>query len=179
MADVFCTSDVDDYTQKDCGIDRAGIVAIAFIDPDAYTDVPSNVNLETASWWTDLQAETPPNIFIATKTRGEYQGGTPTEEEGFGQSPTQVTGANHELPIEFEGLEENRDFVEGINRRKWRVAFVTSGGLLHYVHTPGTAYFTEKIAKAPTSGAFWGGVVKWQDYSNPVIVEAPDDVFDE
>lgn len=179
MADIFCGADVDVYVQKDCGIDNAGIVALAFIDPDAYDDIPTTEELESASFWTDMQSASPPQVYIATKTRGEYQGGTPTEEEGFGKNQTQVTGANHELPAEFEGIEENRDFVEGINRRKWRLAFVTSGGKLGYIHTPGTPYFTPKIAKAPTSGAFWGGTHKWQDYSNPVFVDAPADVFDE
>lgn len=179
MADVFCSTEVEDYVQKDCGIDKAGIVAVAFIDPSAYDDIPTTENLEDDAWWTAMIGASPQEVFIATKTRGEYQGGTPTEEEGFGQSPTQITGANHEQPLEFEGLEENRDFVEGINRRKWRYAFVTSGGKLGYVHTPGTPYFTPKIAKATTSAAFWGGSMKWQDYSNPVFVTAPDDIFDE
>lgn len=179
MADIFCSTEQEVYVQKDCGIDKAGIVAVAFIDPDAYDDVPSIVNLEDPAWWTAMLGTSPAEVFIATKTRGEYQGGTPTKEDGFGQSVNQTTGANHTLPLEFEGLEENRNFVEGINRRKWRIAFVTSGGLLHYVHTPGTPYFTEKIAKAITSGAFWGGQIDWQDYSNPVICSAPDDIFDE
>lgn len=179
MADAFCSIDVEDYVQRDCGIDKAGIVAVAFIDPDAYSDEPSTGELETDSFWTDMQSASPPQVYIATKTRGEYQGGTPTEEEGFGQSSTQVTGANHELMLEFEGLEENRDFVEGVNRRKWRLAFITSGNKLGYVHNPVTPYFSPKIAKAIASGAFWGGSIKWQDYSNPVFVDAPNDVFEE
>lgn len=179
MADVFCSADVSDYVQKDCGIDKAGIVAIAFIDPDAYEDEPTTENLEDSAWWTAMLEASPAEVIIATKTRGEYQGGTPTEEEGFGATPTQVTGANHELIAEFEGIEENRNFVEGVNRRKWRIAFVTSGGQLGYVHTPGSAYFTSRIPRATTSGAFWGGSIKWQDYSNPVYVSAPDDLFDE
>jgi len=182
MADVFCSQDVEEYVQKDCGIDNAGIVAVAFIDPDHelwVDDIPVIANLEDESWWETLLAVTPKVLYIATKTRGEYNGGQPTEEEGFGKTITQVTGANHELPLEFEGLEENRDFVEGINRRRWKIAFVTSGGLLHFVNTPGKAHFSERIPKSTTSGAFWGGSIKWQDYSNPVICQAPDNIFEE
>lgn len=179
MADVFCTTDVDEYVQKDCGIDKAGIVAVAFIDPDAYTDEPTDENLEDDAWWTALLEASPANVHIATKTRGESQGASVIEEEGFGKSSTQVTGANRETPVEFEGLEENRGFVEGVNRRKWRYAFVTAGGKLGYVHTPVTPFFSERIPKSPTAGAFWGGPVKWQDYSNPRFVDVPDDIFEE
>lgn len=182
MADVFCSEDVDEYVQKDCGIDNGGIIAAGFIDPSYelwVDDVPVVADLESEAWWEDLLSETPKVVFIATKTRGEYNGGQPTKEQGFGKSQEQVTGANHVLPLEFEGLEENRNFVEGINRRNWKIVFVTSGGLLHFVNTPGKAYFSEKIPKATNAGAFWGGEITWQDYSNPVICQAPDNIFEE
>ena len=47
MADIFCTTDVDEYIPLECGIERAGIIAIGLIDTD---QEPSDANLEDASF---------------------------------------------------------------------------------------------------------------------------------
>lgn len=176
---VFCNQDVEPYVQVDCGIDQAGLVAAAFIDPDAYTDEPTTTDLQTEAWWNDLLDNSPAGAHIVTKTRGEYTGGQPTEEDGFGKESTQVTGAAHEATLEFEGIEENRNFVEGINSRKWRMAFITNGGKLIYIHVPTTPYFKLNIPRGLTTAAFWMGSIKWQDFANPVVTEQPDNIFEE
>jgi hypothetical protein len=177
MADIFCDSTVSPYTQIDCGIDQAGIVAMAFIDES--TPTPSVTNLEDEAWWTALLAVSPEASFIVTKTRGEYPGGTPTEEDGFGRESTQITGALHEATIEFEGIDENREFVEGINRRKFKVAFVTNGNKVIFVDAPVTSYFKLNIPRGITTAAFYMGTLKWQEYSNPIVADAPANIFDE
>lgn len=176
-SDVFCSENQDDYVQIDCGIDQAGIVAVAFIDENTAT--PDRGNLEGKTWWTPKLNTSPPTIFIATKTRGEYPGGTPTEEDGFGKSSTQVTGANHTATIEFEGLDENYPFVEGANRRKWKMAFVTNGGKLLYIDYPVSVYGKQVIPKNINTLAFYQLELKWQGFSNPFVCNAPDDIFDE
>jgi hypothetical protein len=177
MADLFCTTDVGEYVQIDCGVDQAGLVAAAFLKAD--TPTPTKVNLETEAWWTDLLAGSPKTSFIVTKTRGEYPGGAVTEEEGFGSTSTQITGANHEATLEFQGVEENRDFVEGVNRRRFKVAFVTNGGKVLFIDSPVTVYFKLVIPKGITSAAFWQGMLKWQSMSNPIVADAPANVFAE
>jgi hypothetical protein len=158
-------------------VDQAGIVAAAFVKAD--TPTPSKANLETEGWWTALLAGSPQTSFIVTKTRGEYPGGTLTEEEGFGSSSTQVTGASHEATLEFQGLEENRDFVEGVNRRKFKVAFVTNGGKVLFIDAPVTVYFKIVVPKGITTAAYWMGTLKWQAMSNPIVGDAPANVFAE
>lgn len=177
MADIFCSQEQDPYTQVDCGIDQAGIVAMAFVDES--TPTPDVADLENEAWWTALIDASPAEAIIVTKTRGEYPGGTPTEEDGFGRESTQVTGATHEATVEFEGIDENRDFVEGINRRKWKVAFVTNGNKVIFVDSPVTAYFKLNIPRGITTSAFWMGTLKWQDYSNPIVADIPANIFDE
>ena len=177
MADIFCSQAVPDYVQIDCGIDQAGIVAMAFISTDEAT--PDQGNLEGTSWWTARLATSPPTIFVVTKTRGEYPGGTPVEEDGFGKESTQVTGATHEATIEFEGIDQNRDFVEGLNRRKWKVAFVTNGDKLIFVDEPVTVYGKLNVPRGITTAAFWALTLKWQGYSNPVVANKPNSIFDE
>jgi len=186
MADLFCTEDQDEYVQKDCGIDEAGLVAAAYIKRSVITDQFSGLNraqkkelLENVSFWNGVLGASPVGAYIATKTRGEYPGGTPTEEDGFGRESTQVTGATHEVTLEFEGIDENQDFVEGINRKKWANVFVTNGDKGIFVEEPVTVYGKLNVPRGITTGAFWMVSHKWQDYSNPIVFDIPAGIFDE
>lgn len=184
MADIFCTQDQDQYTQIDCGIDQAGIVATGYIDPagidlSSMTRAEIKAYFELESNWAVLLGASPSTTFIATKTRGEYPGGTPTEEDGFGKESTQVTGATHEATTEFEGLEQNQDFVEGLNRRKWYTVFVTNGGKGIFVGNPVTVYGKLNVPRGITTSAFYMLSHKWQEYSNPIVFNIPDNIFDE
>ena len=161
----------------DCGIDQAGIVAVGFIDTTVTT--PTKTNLESEGWYTNLLAQSPPQLYVATKTRGEYPGGTPTEEDGFGKESTQVTGAAHEATIEFEGIDDNRLFVEGINSKKWKMVFITNGGKGIYIDAPVTPYGKLNVPRGITTAAFWMMTLKWQSFENPVVFDAPDNIFDE
>jgi hypothetical protein len=161
----------------DCGIDQAGIVAAGFIDASVAT--PTKVNLESEGWWTALLNESPPQLYVATKTRGEYMGGTPTEEDGFGKESTQITGATHELTLEFEGIDDNRLFTEGVNSKKWKFVGITNGGKGFFVDAPVTVYGKLQIPRGITTGAFWAMTAKWQDFANPIVFDAPDNIFDE
>jgi hypothetical protein len=186
MADIFCTEDQDEFVQKDCGIDEAGLVATAYIKRSVITTQFAGLTraqkrelLESEAFWNAGLAASPTDIFIATKTRGEYPGGTPTEEDGFGRESTQITGATHEMTTEFEGLDENQLFVEGINRRKWAVVAVTNGDKGIFIEEPVTVYGKPNVPRGITTGAFYMISHKWQDYSNPIIFDIPAGIFDE
>lgn len=176
MSDFFCSINVPDYVQKECGIERAGIVAIALMDLDQQ---PSNANLSSAAYWTTVLAASPTTHVKILQTRGEYNGGTPTEEEGFGREATQVTGADHEATAEVEGLLLNRNFWEAVNRKKWKLVMVTNADLLYYVDEPVTVYAKLVNQRNIKGNAFWGLSFKWQSYDNPVVVEAPVGIFED
>lgn len=163
--------------QVDCGVDQAGIVAVGFIDENVTT--PTKVNLESEGWYTARLAASPPQLFVAAKTRGEYPGGTPTEEDGFGKVAKQITGAEHTAHIEFEGVEENRNFVEGINSKHWKMVFVLNGGKGVYVDAPVSVYGKLNVPRGITTAAFWSLDLKWQSYANPVTFDAPTTIFAE
>lgn len=174
---IFCEQNTPAYTQIDCGIDQAGIVAVGFIDPSVAT--PTKVNLESEGWYTNLLAQSPPQLFVATKTRGEYPGGTPTEEEGFGKESTQITGATHEMTIEYEGIDENQLFTNAVNSKKWKMVAITNGGKGIYIDSPTTPYGKLVVPRGITTAAFYQMVIKWQEFVNPVVFDAPDNIFDE
>ena len=174
---IFCEQRQSPYTQMDCGIDQAGIVAVGFICED--TTTPTKVNLESEGWYTALLRQSPPCLFVAAKTRGEYPGGVPTEEDGFGKESTQITGAKHEATIEFEGIDENRLFVEGVNSKKWKMVFITMGKKGIYVDAPATPYGHLVVPKGILTAAYWQMKISWQDYANPVVFDQPANIFDE
>lgn len=171
MADIFCLTDIDEYIVQECGIERAGVIALLLIDTD---QDPDQSDLESASFIDTALAATPPHYWLISPTRGEYNGGTPTEEEGYGTESTQITGADHEFSLEFEGLKDNRDFVEGVNRRKFKIGMFTNAGLLLYVDVPVTIYTKIVNGRNIKSGAFWQMSGKWQSYDNPHVYTAPD-----
>jgi hypothetical protein len=176
MSDYFCSIDVPSYVQKECGIERAGIVAIALLDLDQN---PSDANLESATWWNTVLSASPTVAVRILQTRGEYNGGTPTEEEGFGREATQVTGADHEATVEVEGLLDNRDFYEAVNRKKWLAVLVTNADLMYYINSPVTVYAKISNPRNIKSNAFWSLSLKWQSFDNPRVLEAPANVFED
>lgn len=176
MAEYFCTIDVPDYVQKECGVERAGIVAMALLDLDQN---PSNANLSNAAWWSAVLVGSPSVAIRILQTRGEYNGGTPTEEEGFGREATQVTGADHEAAVEVEGLKDNRNFWEAVNRKKWKVVLITNANLLYYINAPVTVYAKIVNQRNIKGNAFWGVSLKWQGYDNPIVLDAPVGTFED
>lgn len=175
MADnSFCDSTVPAYVARECGTDFAGIVAMGLIDVD---ETPVKADLENPAWWANGEQASPPSVYVIKNTRGEYTSATPTEEEGFGLESTRVTGADHTATIEVEGLSENRDFWEGVNRRRWKVALITAGGLLLYVNVPVSVYSRINNQRSIKGMAFWAVDFKWQSFSNPEVYSAPVGVF--
>lgn len=167
---VFCSIDVPDWVIKECGIERAAIIALGLIDPD---EDPSGTNLQSVSYWTGRINASPQNFFLVQPTRGEYTGGAAVEGEGFGKEVTRVEGADHSAAVEVEGLYDNRDFWEGVNRKPWKVVLFTAGDLEYYIQQPVSVYATIMNPKSPKNGAFWKVALKWQDISNPIILNTP------
>ncbi len=177
MADVFCSVEEEEYVQQDCGIERAGIVAIGLVDPGVAT--PTKANLSSQTWWNALIVASPANAIIIKKTRGEYASPTNTEEEGFGRESTQVTGAEHTAPFEAEGILDNRDFWEFVNRKKWKMAIVTNGDLVYFVDVPVSVTGRINNPRDIKASAFWMVETKWQSFDNPIVAEMPPVIFDE
>lgn len=166
---VFCDTNTPEYVQQDCGVERSGVVAVALIDPDVGT--PSDANLASASYWSNLFNQSPALGFKILKTRGEYTRPTVTSEEGFGRESKQNTSADHTVTFEVEGIDDNRDFFESVNRKKWKFAFVTAGDLLHYVDVPVTIDGRMNNPRDIKGSEFWMTEASWVDFSNPRIVD--------
>lgn len=175
MASVFCNVNVPDFVQLDCGTELGGIVAIALISAD---EEPTLANLREASFWTSKLAASPQKYWVISDTRGSYPGGTPTEEEGYGRTPTLRTGADHEATIEVRGVLANRSFMASVNQTAtWNVVLVTNDGIGHYLEDA-SIYSKIVIDQSIKSTERWNMSIKWSDdLSNPEVFTAPSAIF--
>lgn len=166
----FCTQNLPDFVQQECGTELGGIVAIAIIDRD---QSPSVIDLQTLSFWNTKIAASPQKYFPITGTRGSYPGGTPVEEEGYGKVPTIRTGADHEANLEVRSVADNRAFWAVVNQtEKWNVVFITNGEQGFYIEDV-SIYSKVVIDQNIKSQIRWGVNLKWSDdMSNPVQFDA-------
>lgn len=167
---VFCDTQTPDFVQQACNtIERAGVVAVALIDRTV--GEPSNANLQSAAYWTALQNQSPQLAHILFFTRGEYTRPSDTSEEGFGRESKLITGAEHVVNFEVEGIEDNRAFFESVNRKKWKFAFVTAGDILHYVEEPVSIIGRMNNPRDIKLSEFWMVEAAWAAMENPRVVD--------
>jgi hypothetical protein len=170
MASIFCLSSVPDFEQLSCGTELGGIVAMALIDKSLS---PTQTDLQTKSYWTQKINASPQKIWVIQDTRGSYPGGTPTEEEGFGKTPTLRTGADHEATIEVRGVEDNRAFWAAVNQTdKWGLVFFTNDDLGFYAENV-SVFSSPVIEQSIKSSIRWKVSAKWSDdMSNPLVFDS-------
>jgi hypothetical protein len=170
VASIFCSQDVPDFVQLDCGTELGGIIAIALIDKD---EAPSKIDLQTLSFWNTKVNASPAKYHVIKDTRGSYAGGTPVEEEGYGKTPTLRTGADHEANIEVRGVLNNRNFWAVVNQSdKWNVVFITNGEIGFYAEDV-SVYAKQVIDQGIKTSVRQGVNFKWSDdLSNPVTFDA-------
>jgi hypothetical protein len=166
---VFCDQNTPEYVQQDCGVERAGIVAMILLDESV--GEPPDANIKSQTYWNTLINLSPPMAYLIKKTRGEYPRPTVTSEEGFGRESKQNTGADHLVNFEVEGLEDNRAFWESANRRKWKAGFITAGDLMYFVNEPVTIDVRITNPKDIKAAAFWSGEASWTTFDNPRVVD--------
>jgi hypothetical protein len=133
--------EAEDYVQAECGIETGGIIAVGLIKPDTEigdTDEEKISFLESEVSWSNGVGASPQEMFVIKSTRGSKAEDSYTEEDGYGLNATEVTGADEEWLFRSLQVQDNRNFVKAINKRRtWGVLFVTSkkvgdGYLSHY-----------------------------------------------
>lgn len=183
--DVYCDEDQPDHVQLECGIERGGIVALAFISPDVDVDEDDiENNLEDADWWDNLITNSPQGAWVVLNTRGTKPQGTPTEEEGYGLVPMETTGDDHELTFESLGVMQNRTFWGSKNRRRnWKMVYLTAGtnddGNYEAFYVKNVSvYASTTIEQSVKSRKRYGGRAKWStDLTPDLPFHAPSGIF--
>lgn len=175
MADVYCEEDVPDFIPLECGLELGGIVGVGLIYS---TESPTTTQLQDAEFWEEQFDVSPQRYWNIPETRGSYAGGTPTEATGYGKNRIRRTGADHEATIQVEGIEGNDDFMNKVNRRKkWHVVFILNGGLMLYARDV-SIWAKIVVEESITTEARWDMNFKWSSFDIPVVLRAPENVFD-
>jgi len=171
----FCGVSVPDFQQLECGSELGGIVAIALIDA---TEAPTLEQLRERTFWQAKLAATPQKYRVIQDTRGSWPGGTPTEEDGFGITPTIRTGADHEISMEVRGIKNNRNFWAGVNQTAtWNMVIVNRDLGAFYIEAA-SIYATPVVDQSIKSTKRWKISAKFSDdLSNPPEFTAPTGIF--
>lgn len=169
---VFCDTATPEYVQTECGVENAGVVFVGYIDRTVGT--PSNGDLVSAAYWNGLTSQSPPLAYFIPKTRGEYARPAVTASEGWGRESNENTSADHTLTFEHEGILANQPFYESVNRKKWKMFFITAGNLLHFVDEPVSIDGRMVDGRDIKLAEFWGVEAKWATMSNPRVVDVED-----
>jgi hypothetical protein len=185
--DIFCEQSQPDYQQLECGAELGGVIAIGLIKPSytiAATDTLIAAQLATASFWTTAIAASPQYAWKVLDTRGELPAGSPTEEEGFGLTPTERTGDDREITFDALGVMNNRDFWSIANKkRNWQMVYVTaernsSGNFAAFYVADVSLYVSDVVPRSVKSRKMWTGSAKWSTAMTPGLpFFAPASVF--
>jgi hypothetical protein len=169
---TFCDTDIADYTIRNCGNDFAGVIGIGIISD---YENPTEEELEDPDFWTAKIIETPLKYWAIRNTRGQYDQTDLSEEEDL--IGTTVTGAKHNAIIDVPEIQENRNFWDAIMRHNWKLCLITSGGLMYYIDKPVSFYPHINNPRSIKQSAFFQVDMKWYDFSNPIILNAPEGIF--
>lgn len=155
-----------------CEADELGrIRGVAYIKKDYVFADPTS----PAEWTAAITAG---SIIIIPKTNGSYDGGTPKEGPGYGDSPSVYIGSDFVLKYKDPNYKSNCAFYNGLKRsRNYKVAFLTET-LIHISAKACVVLPKHPVADALDSKVEWDVEVKWTDKDFPCPVAIPTGIFD-
>jgi hypothetical protein len=168
----FCDPTISDYLMRNCGTDFAGLAGLGLIH---MRENPSLDSLQDPEYWEERLSEPQWKYCVVRNTRGEYEDIEVIEEEDL--IGISVTGAIHSAVVEIPDLQINRDFWNGVQYKNWKICLVTAGKLMYYIDKPVTVYPKINNARSIKANAFFEVHLKWYDFSNPYILDAPYGIF--
>jgi hypothetical protein len=177
MADLCADiDDLEDHVVAECGGEASGIVAVAFLEPEV--DIDGSPDPSTATFWNALTGSSPKQAHIIKRTRGEKPKSSKVESEGFGRQKTRVTGRDHSATFEVEGIKDNRNLFNKLNKRSdLRFAMVTNGGLVYTTEKPVTIDADIENARDIDGVAFFSVEVTWSDKELVRVFDEPTGIF--
>lgn len=117
-------------------------------------------------------------MVVVPNVVGEYDGGSPTESQGYGGAQTRITGKEHTATIDDVNVVNNREFADALAKtQNWILWFVT-GSLIWNTHEPCGGVANMPVGREYTSEVMYQYVFKWSSITNPQHYWAPDALFD-
>lgn len=163
-----CQSSVPEHLCNPClPIELGGVRTVLFIDKDFVITNPSS----PSQWNSGIQSR---SIIIIPKTYGTFDGGTPQEGQGFGDTPTSLDGYDFTLQFfdpNFIGNVDHYDSLKNL-RSNYKVAFRT-GSQIIISDKVVTIIPKMPVAQDLKSKVLWDVTVKWTSQNLPGVYDAP------
>ena len=163
-----CQSGVPEHLCDPCKpIELGGVRSVGFIDADATFANPS----DPVEWAAKLLAGT---IKLIPETSGTFDGGTPQEGAGFGDSPTSLDGYDYSLEFFDPNFVGNCDFYDNMKnaRNAFKVIWRTETQV--YLSDRSVIVLPKfPIANDVKSRVLWQVIVKWSSKNLPCSYTSP------
>lgn len=166
-----CDEETPNHFCDLCADDEHGRVrSVALIKKDFEFVDPSNAQ----EWLDGINSG---DIIIIPETNGSFDGGTPKEGPGYGDTLSTYLGSDFVLQFKDPNYKQNCVFYNAINKsRRYKVAYRTES-LIHI--SDKTAFINAKpgVLDDLTSTVVWDVTTKWASSNIPCAYEMPDGVF--
>lgn len=166
-----CEQEIPNHFCDPCADDEHGrIRSVALIDKSFNFIDPSS----SVEWLAGITAG---KIVVIAETNGSFDGGSPKEGAGFGDTVATYLGSDFVLKFKDPNYKGNCIFYNAINKsRNYKIAFRTET-LIHL--SDKTVYLNAKpsIADELTSTIVWDVEAKWSSSNIPCPYDVPDGIF--
>ena len=177
-----CRFDIPTYSELGCDLEGGRVVAFALVDKDHTLNNPD----QSTEW---LNASYDSDVLIFKEVSGSYSKASPNEIPGKGSQQVRVVGRDHELSMMIEGVKENVDFWNAVNKSSnYRAAFVTGSDYQSTSKTNSILFVTDVTVSVDAGVATpedlngitqWEVSVKWSDLNIPLAYDVPSSVFED
>ncbi len=118
-------------------------------------------------------------VIIIPKTNGSYDGGTPKEGPGYGDSPSTYLGSTFVLKYKDPNYKSNCAFYNGLKRsRNYKVAYLTETQI-HITNKACVVLPKNPVVDDLTAKVEWDVEVKWDDNTFACPYNIPVGIFDD
>lgn len=179
---LSCSSQLS-YLQQCCPNTEAGgvrhlILVDKYYQPTLVDELDAagdSTAAQQAAW---NRARRAGKLIVVPNILGEYDGGSPTEAQGYGGAQSRVTGMEHTLTVDDVNVVGNRSFADAVNRSQRYVAWFATERLIWNGHAPCGISATMPVDKAYTSEVKYVYNLKWSSLEHPQHYWLPRQLFD-
>jgi hypothetical protein len=166
-----CSTDVANHICNPCEDREHGRIRSIALIKDTFTFVdPTN----PVEWEAGILTK---DIRIIAETNGSFDGGSPKEGAGYGNSSSTLLGYDFNLKYKDPNYKDNCAFYNSVkNSRVWKIAYRTEN-LTHMSTNPAIIIPRNTVADDLTSEVVWDVEVKWSDKDLPCPFATPEGVF--
>jgi hypothetical protein len=171
-----CDDDIINPSCSPCGsmeVELGRVRGLCFVHESYYPVLKADP--ENVDKWQDGIDQG--KILVIPKTSGTFDGGSPVEIAGYGDTESQLIGFKFALAIKDPNLKGNTPFYNTIKKNSsYHVAFRTES-LTRISDYPVTVIPKAPVEDDLNSAVVWNVDVKWSGEDQPVPFDTPEGIF--